>query len=258
MVNRHPFTNVAGAGGILSFCVQQWLQQYFSQGWQNVPWGWLGAILIAIWLGAQIRQFERGEHWLQAWVAKRRQRLLFAGIKYDMHQADSTLHATVEAGVARSIKNASARLDVFTLRHDGGQTQWNERAGNWVKIRRAKIFSHKDLNRGDFFHLPVFVTGDLASPDAKTTNELAVSTEGFYKCVVSVTSAKGGPIQQSYDFYLIEAGPGRGGALVQLPMVTPNEGRWIGDGLDYLEVTYDPPKREVRQLAPADGAGRAA
>jgi hypothetical protein len=231
-LGKHPVSNASLGVGTVSFCIQQWLQVYFSKGWQKVPWGWIAAVLFAVWIGSQLRQFENGNHWIQAWIAKRKERIVFSpALQFIPRPADHLLTVSVEMGVVRKIKNATVRLDVYTLRTATGQTQWNEPYGALLKIRRTTIFAHKDLNKGDFHHVPILLVenGEQEEP----ANPWAIFHEGFYRSTVTITSASAEPIHMHFDFFMIRDGGNR--QLVRLPFGWPSCD-FRGDGLDYQEI----------------------
>lgn len=231
-LGKHPVSNASLGVGTISFCIQQWLQDYFSEGWQKVPWGWIAALLVAVWMGAQLRQLENGDHWIQARLAMRRERVVFSPkAQFTPQHAQHLLTVSVDMGVVRTIKNATVRLDIYTLRSAAGQTQWNESYGVLLKIRRTTILSHKDLNKGDFYHVPVLLVENGEGENGE--NAWAIFHEGFYRSVVTITSANAEPIHMNFDFFVIRDGGNR--QIVRLPFGWP-ACDFQGDGLDYQEL----------------------
>lgn len=216
----HPLTNLSGIGGVISFCVQNWLSDWLAAQGIQMSWGWLGAVLLAIWVGAQLRQLESGDHWLQdSWKKFR------AAFEIDemrgVQRTGRPYALVIDTVVRKNITNVRIVVDVYE--HEAGQLgSW------WTKIQRANLLQKGSHNVGDEIAVPVMFIQDRPAPAGREVQSEALAKRGFYMARLTITCAERPKFQKHVQVYFDPSLPG--GNIFPMPLDTPND--YSDDGAD--------------------------
>jgi len=109
---KHALTNISGVGGVISFCVGEWAADWLQNKQIDVSWGWLALVLVAVWVGAQVRQLENGDHRIQTWLARRRSRVDWGAPRY-VNTADGGYEIYADVNFLRHAQNVVIKVEVF-------------------------------------------------------------------------------------------------------------------------------------------------
>lgn len=212
------------------YCFEKWAPTKLPKDWPVIPWGWLTLIGLALWAGFQLQKWRDGTNRLQQCIQDWRELVGFSGIRIEKNESIGL--ASVELFFRKGLRNATATVDVYSLRNGNREIAWYERSGGWVRIRRLTAFAHKNWNSGDRHYVPLFAV--RLTTDTAQTSPVVVYKEGFYRSIVTITCDGGGPTSRRQDFFFAD---GDEPAIIQLPIGAP-EVPLLGDGQDYQEARH--------------------
>jgi hypothetical protein len=183
---RHVFTNLSGFAAVLSYCADRWFSDWLTRNSIEMSWGWLSIALLAIWIGAQIRQFENGDHWLQQNLAKRRQ---FVTVTMSRKQTTPQGFAyLVDLTFTRHVENVVVKVEVFQSRILG----WGE-AWVWRRLHRTTPLERTDCNKGDTESAMLVELRPVLDPPHMNAldpspSDMRSKEGGYFKAKVTVTA----------------------------------------------------------------------
>lgn len=202
-----------------------------------MSWGWFALVLGAFWLGAQLRQLENGDHFLQKWWAQRQTRVVMLPATMRVAEGGG-MRAFAEIRFVRSLRNASVRIETFKqVRPPHGF--------EWRRFYWDNVVSGQEFNSGDSKEVKLIEAlqkaPQQAVPSALTPSNALLNAlspppvpiiqpplpnpeEGYYRIVVTVTGSGVPAVNRHYDFEW------RGGRLNILPL-TPDASSYGGDTL---------------------------
>ncbi|MGV3554096.1 MAG: hypothetical protein ACO1OD_02460 [Croceibacterium sp.] len=207
-IRKHTLSNLSGLGALLSLCVEEWLAGYLGKGWQTVSWGWLAVALAALWLGAQISQFESNQHPLQDWLRRHKEKVRFGDAEpnYSLGQV-GRYKFCADVSFTAHLSNVVIKVETFR--------EFSRPSGpEWARIGRRNALERLECSAGqsetvDLIRVdrkpaepdpPKNALADYARAAAAAIAPRPDVTEGFYRVVVTVTAAGIEPHSREFDF----------------------------------------------------------
>lgn len=138
-ITRHPLTNLSAAAAVASYCAQNYLSDWLNVERVEVSWGWLAVVFAAIWFGAQLRQFENGDHWLQELIARRKIFAEFTPTR-KVKLADGYAYYA-DVVFARYVENVVIKVEVFRFNS-------TMQGHVWRRVYKIDALSRANCNKG--------------------------------------------------------------------------------------------------------------